>query len=1177
MLRPNIKMFLLFLIPLLGAFPAFSSDLIFLPTWMPDATVGQTYELTLTGQGGMPSYTFSITAGSLPDGLSLDQSSGLIDGVPYASGSYSITIRITDYVGNNFSRTFTLKVSTLAITNPNILPPAIYGRYYNYQFAAFPAGSYKWAMVGSGGYPASLQGLTLNPDTGELSGTSGSPFFQSMSFGIRATSLDGQQSVTKYFTLFSPTLQQQGNPWLGNAQRDDAIIGTEYQSALTLVGGTPPFHVSLVDGSLPPGINLVPAERTAATAGFGVYSLYGISNNIGLFTFKLRCEDGSGLVSFRTTSLRVSGLTSITTSLSTAVYGLPYTFQLQGATTYSVADGSILPPGLALSPDGILSGTPRATGYNSFAINFVKDNDMRRVTLTLNVLFAPNKYPTFSYSTTPSLGAFILQGSPQKFSLTAAPNSYPPNGSKLFKWELLDGSLPPGLSLISSEGYSEQAAIIEGIPTTAGDSTFRLRVEDSNGNFIVVERTVTVTPLRSPASSSLPFTAGYSAQSLAASVGDFFSFQWICVNGVMPCSYEFVPPNSYGYPSPFLPPGLTMNADGVISGIPSESGGWGSTIRITDAAGNKFQSFFAIEVYPADMGKGIFGLVIGEPLEDATLNSPYSFSLEDLLYAGRGQRPIVWTLDSGSLPPGISIVPGIGSGSASLAGIPTVSGNYTFTLVATDANGYQHLVDRLTLKVTALNVAPAALPQAVSGVPYYQQLTATDGVAPYLFRMSSRYPLLPPGISLSITGELSGTPNVVTDYPCMLLIEAVDANGAIFFKRYRFDVTVPTWTDGVIPSTGGEVRDLLWGSKAVLSVPSGVLVPDTQVAVNVLDPSASSPPGGFSSSSSYLVEFNLTPSPSSYPLPDPGATITLPLLSTQVPGTILDLFVFDPDTGELVPALNAAGYPITGQVNADGLSATFAGVAHFSTYYAQAIEDYELSVGGPTEPFAVNTPVTFSATLNPNSLYDRAVWTWGDGLIAESSASGAELSATHSYSQAGVYTVYLDLYIGNTCIASADFRYAVIYDPLAGFVTGGGWIVSPPGAYAADPLLTGKASFGFVSKYLRGTNTPSGNTEFQFKAGNLEFKSSHYDWLVVAGSKAMFKGTGSINGADGFGFMISAIDGQIQNGDGIDRFRIKIHNPGTGGVIYDNLMNAGDNADPTTELGGGNITIHKGK
>jgi hypothetical protein len=120
----------------------------------------------------------------------------------------------------------------------------------------------------------------------------------------------------------------------------------------------------------------------------------------------------------------------------------------------------------------------------------------------------------------------------------------------------------------------------------------------------------------------------------------------------------------------------------------------------------------------------------------------------------------------------------------------------------------------------------------------------------------------------------------------------------------------------------------------------------------------------------------------------------------------------------------------------------------------------------------------------------------------------------------------------------------------------------------ADPLLTGKATFGFVSKYLKGATTPTGNTEFQFHAAGMNFSSTSYDWLVVQGSsKATYKGYGTVNGVSGYGFLLSAIDGST------DRFRIKIWQNG-GSVIYDNQVGAGDNAEPTTALGGGSIVIH---
>jgi hypothetical protein len=69
---------------------------------------------------------------------------------------------------------------------------------------------------------------------------------------------------------------------------------------------------------------------------------------------------------------------------------------------------------------------------------------------------------------------------------------------------------------------------------------------------------------------------------------------------------------------------------------------------------------------------------------------------------------------------------------------------------------------------------------------------------------------------------------------------------------------------------------------------------------------------------------------------------------------------------------------------------------------------------------------------------------------------------------------------------------------------------------------------------------PTGNTEFQFKAGDLNFHSDSYDWLVVAGPKAMFKGSGTINGAGNYGFMLSAVDAAETPSTDTDLFRIKI-------------------------------------
>jgi hypothetical protein len=91
---------------------------------------------------------------------------------------------------------------------------------------------------------------------------------------------------------------------------------------------------------------------------------------------------------------------------------------------------------------------------------------------------------------------------------------------------------------------------------------------------------------------------------------------------------------------------------------------------------------------------------------------------------------------------------------------------------------------------------------------------------------------------------------------------------------------------------------------------------------------------------------------------------------------------------------------------------------------------------------------------------------------------------------------------------------------------------------------------------------------------NLNFHSESYDWLVVAGAKAQYKGTGTINGVGTYRFMLTAINGDLlAGGKGADKFRIRIWDDN--GLIYDNQMGKDENGDFATEIQGGSIVIHK--
>ena len=233
-----------------------------------------------------------------------------------------------------------------------------------------------------------------------------------------------------------------------------------------------------------------------------------------------------------------------------------------------------------------------------------------------------------------------------------------------------------------------------------------------------------------------------------------------------------------------------------------------------------------------------------------------------------------------------------------------------------------------------------------------------------------------------------------------------------------------------------------------------------------------------------------------------------------------------------------------------------------------------INADASSTPVPIGSNATLSATVTP-AVANVTVNFYIDDVFEGSSLTNALGIATLDAGALAVGVYKITAIVGSGCDQAE--AYLPVYDPNGGFVTGGGWINSPAGALASNPSVVGKANFGFVSKYKKGSNQVDGNTEFQFQAGSLNFKSSSHDagTLVIAGKKAIYKGVGTINGAPGYSFMVSAIDGHVTGGDGIDRFRIKIWltNDNTS-IVYDNQMGEDENVDATTALGGGSIVIH---
>ncbi|MGI5184730.1 putative Ig domain-containing protein [Dactylosporangium sp. CA-152071] len=146
---------------------------------LPAPTVGTAYSGTPAVTGGTGPFTWAVSAGSLPAGLSLNASTGEVSGTPTAAGPASFTLQVTDSAGTTASKAYTFTVGQAAPPTPppspanlavTVAPPpvGVVGAPYTAMMTATGGtGPYTWAVTG-GTLPA---GLTLNAATGKISGT----------------------------------------------------------------------------------------------------------------------------------------------------------------------------------------------------------------------------------------------------------------------------------------------------------------------------------------------------------------------------------------------------------------------------------------------------------------------------------------------------------------------------------------------------------------------------------------------------------------------------------------------------------------------------------------------------------------------------------------------------------------------------------------------------------------------------------------------------------------------------------------------------------------------------------------------------------------------------------------------------------------------------------------------
>jgi large repetitive protein len=458
-----------------------------------------------------------------------------------------------------------------------------------------------------------------------------------------------------------------------------------------------------------------------------------LSNVIGhiFCAIILSCISILGLTGCGGDSGPTPGSLSITTaSLPEATVNQAYSASLSGSGgalpyTWSVSPG--LPANLSLdTATGAITGTPatQTTTTHTFTL---RDSSAPSQTVQQTLSLTIRPAPAVLAITTTSLPNGTVN---QAYNRPVQASG----GTPPLTWNIVagTGTLPPGLNLNSTTGA------ISGTPTTAGTSSFTIRVADARGQSDTQALSITIGTAPPPPNPPNITTATLSS----GTVGQSYSQPVQVTGGTGALTWSI----SAGT----LPPGLNLNPiNGVISGTPTAAGTSSFTVRVQDAGGLSDTQAFSITInQPAPPPSPS---ITTTSLPAGTIGQAYNQTLQ----ATGGTGGLTWSIVSGNLPAGLNLDQTTGV----ISGTPTVpAGTSSFTARVADAAG-QDDTQALSITINLANppvITTTALPGGTVGQVYNQTLQATGGIGILTWALSGGS--LPAMLSLSPDGVISGTP-----------------------------------------------------------------------------------------------------------------------------------------------------------------------------------------------------------------------------------------------------------------------------------------------------------------------------------------------------------------------------------------------------------------------------------
>jgi uncharacterized protein YhjY with autotransporter beta-barrel domain len=823
------------------------------PTTLPDGTQGAAYSQTLGATGGTAPYTYAISAGSLPAGLSLNTSTGVISGTPSTSGTSNLTVTATDANSATGSRAYSLVINGLAPVANAVSATVAANSSANPITLNITGGAATSVAVASaashGTATASGTSITYTPTAG---------FSGSDSFTYTATNASGTSSpATVTITVSAPSIS------LSPGSLSNGIVNTAYSQTVSASGGTAPYSYS-ISGTLPAGLSL--------NTSTGVIS--GTPIGTGTFNLTVTATDANSATGSQAYSISIVDQAPVANAVSATVAANssanPITLNITGGAASSVAVASAASHGTATASGTSITYTPTAgySGSDSFtytATNASGTSSPATVTITVS---AP--------SITLSPGVLSNGSVGTAYSQTVSASG----GTAPYTYAITAGSLPVGLSLNTSTG------MISGTPSASGTGNFTVTATDTNSatgsqaySLVInglapvagaVSATVAANSSANPitlnitsgtassvavasaashgtataSGTSITYTptAGYSGSdsftytatnasgtSSPATVTITVSPPTISLNpatlnnGTVGTSYSTTltasggsAPYTYAITAGSLPAGLSLNTGtGAISGTPSTSGTSNLTVTATDAN--------------SATGSQAYSITISD-------QAPVANAVSATLAANSSANTI--TLNITGAATSVAVASAASNGIATASGTnitytPTAgfSGSDSFTYTATNASGTSSPATvTITVSPPSISLNPATLSNGTVGTSYSATFAASGGTAPYTYAITTG--ALPEGLSQNAaSGLISGTPS--TAGTTELTITVTDANGATGLQN--FSITISAMEISVPASS----QTLAAGQSATVDLTQGATGgPFTQATLGSVTPTS---------------------------------------------------------------------------------------------------------------------------------------------------------------------------------------------------------------------------------------------------------------------------------------------------------------------------------------------------